>query len=474
MEEWNYPQNYNNEYFPKTDSPYWFPERETMDPEKRDVFIAARLREVMSYAYENSPFYKRKWDAAGIKAEDIRTVADFENVPVVTKQELRNSQAEYPPFGDYLCCPESEIYHIHGTSGTTGRPTAFGISKRDWQTIANNHARIMWGMGLRPGDTVFVAAVLSLYMGSWGALMGAERLGCKAFPFGAGAPGMTARAVTWLQMMKPAGLYSTPSYALRLAEVAREGGVNPREFGLKVLFFSGEPGGSIPSIRDKIQDIYGAKVVDCGTMAELTPWMHASGTESTEGMLLWQDIVYTEVSDPETHRRVPYGEQGTPIYTHLERTSQPMIRMVSGDLTHWVLEDNPCGRTYPRLPKGIYGRIDDMFQIRGENVYPSAIAEVLEGLTGYGGEHRIVISRSGSMDELVVQAEFDHKVAQRDSNAVKELGEKAALELNKVLGVRANVEMVGPDTFPRTDFKAQRVIDDRDLYKSLNKKLGEG
>lgn len=472
MEDWNFPPSYNKDYFPDPESPYWFRERETMDPAKRDELVVARIRDVMAYAYDHSPFYQRKWDDAGVKANDIRTLADFEQVPVVTKQELRDSQASNPPFGDYLCCPQSDIHHIHGTSGTTGRPTAFGISRRDWETIANNHARIMWGMGLRPGDTVFVAAILSLYMGSWGALIGAERLGCKAFPFGAGAPGMTARAVTWLAMMKPAGLYSTPSYALRLAEVAREEGINPREFGIKVLFFSGEPGGSIPSIRDKIQDIYGAKVVDCGTMAELTPWMHASGSADTEGMLLWQDIVYTEVADPHTNFRVPYGGQGTPIYTHLERTSQPMIRMVSGDLTHWVMEDNPCGRTYPRLPKGIYGRIDDMFQIRGENIYPSAIAEILEGLVGYGGEHRIVVSRGGAMDELAVQAEFDQETASKGPDAVKALLGRVEAECSRVLGVRARVVMVEPDTFPRTDFKAQRVIDDRDLYQSLNQKRG--
>nr|WP_297459906.1 hypothetical protein [uncultured Halomonas sp.] len=472
MEEWSFPPRYDNNYFPDPASPYWFREREIMDPAKRDELIAARLREVMAYAYENAPFYQRKWDAAGIKPADIRTLADFENVPVVTKQELRESQAAHPPFGDYLCVPEKDIHHIHGTSGTTGRPTAFGISRHDWEIIANNHARIMWGMGLRPGDTVFVAAILSLYMGSWGALMGAERLRCKAFPFGAGAPGMTARAVAWLKLMKPAGLYSTPSYALRLAEVARDEGVNPREFGVKVMFFSGEPGGSIPAIRDKIQDIYGAKVVDCGTMAEMTPWMHASGSASSEGMLLWQDIVYTEVADSDTHRRVPYGEQGTPIYTHLERTSQPMIRLVSGDLTHWVMEDNPCGRTYPRLPKGIYGRIDDMFQIRSENVYPSAIAEVLEGLSGYGGEHRIIISRQGSMDELAVQVEADAPTQSQGEAAIQALAEQAAAELSRVLGVRARVEMVAPETFPRTDFKAQRVVDDRDLYRSLHEKNG--
>src|SRR5699024_2069597 len=238
------------------------------------------------YAYEHAPFYRRKWDEAGVHPDHIRSLEDFERVPVVTKQELRESQARAEPFGDYLCIDESEVYHIHGTSGTTGRPTAFAIGRRDWETIANNHARIMYAMGLRSGDTVFIAAILSLYMGSWGALIGAERLGCKAFPFGAGAPGMTARAVAWLKLMRPAALYSTPSYALRLAEVARDEGVDPREFGLRLLFFSGEPGGSIPSIRDRIAEIYGARVIDSGTMAEMTPWMHAAGSAETDGMLL--------------------------------------------------------------------------------------------------------------------------------------------------------------------------------------------
>lgn len=468
MEEWRFPPRYDAAYFPESESRYWFPVRETMDPAGRDQAIVGRIREVMRYAWEHAPLYRRKWSDAGIYPDHIRTLEDFERVPVLTKQELRDSQAAHPPFGDYLCAPDSEIHHIHGTSGTTGRPTAFGISRADWDTIANNHARIMWGMGLRPGDIVFVAAILSLYMGSWGALAGAERLGCKAFPFGAGAPGMTARAVAWLRMMKPRGFYSTPSYALRLAEVAREEGVDPREFGLEVMFFSGEPGGSIPGIRDRIREIYGARVVDCGTTAEMTPWMHGSGSAESDGMLLWQDVVYTEVCDPETLRRVPYGSQGTAVYTHLERTSQPMIRFASGDLTRWVMEPNPCGRTYPRLPKGIYGRIDDMFQVRGENVYPSEIAAVLGQVAGYGGEHRIVITREGTMDELVVRMEVARETMEAGAEAVEAVRRRAADQLGRVLGLRVRLEAVATDSFPRTDFKAQRVVDDRDLYRSLH------
>ena len=269
----------------------------------RDRAILERLRQVCAYAYEHAPFYRRKWDAAGFHPDQLKSLEDFESrVPVVTKKDLRESQAATPPFGDYLCIPETEVFHVHGTSGTTGRPTAFAVGRNDWRTIANAHARIMWGMGMRPGDLICIAAVFSLYMGSWGALAGAERLGAKAFPFGAGAPGMSARLVQWLHMMKPTGFYGTPTYAMHLTEIAREEKLNPRDFGLKYLFFSGEPGASVPGVKDRIEDAYGARVFDCGSMAEMSPWMNVAGSEqSHQGMLCWQDVVYTEVCDPADH-----------------------------------------------------------------------------------------------------------------------------------------------------------------------------
>ncbi len=472
MESWSFPPQYDSHYIPNPDSRYWFKVRETMPPGDRERLIIGRLLEVMAYTYENSPFYRHKWDEAGIHPEYIKSLEDFEKVPVVTKQELRQSQENNPPFGDYLCAEESEIHHIHGTSGTTGQPTAFAIDRNDWKAIADNHARILWGMGLRPGDKIFIAAIFSLYMGSWGALLGAERLGAACFPFGAGASGMTARAAKWLSITKPQGFYSTPSYALHLARIAQEEGFDPREFGLKVMFFSGEPGASIPSIRDRIEHLYGAMVIDCGTMTEMTPFMSAAGSDQThEGMLLWQDLVYHEVCDPKTYARVPYGQRGTPVYTHLERTSQPMIRLASGDLTHWVNDSNPCGRTYPRLPNGIYGRIDDMFQVRGENIYPSEIDAVLNKLPAYGGEHRIIITRERAMDELLVRLEAKAQLYERGEQALDELARDAAANLQQVLGIRAKVEIVDANALPRTDFKARRVIDDRDLFRTLHAQL---
>ncbi len=466
MESWSFPPSYDASYLPPADSRYWFRQRETMPAGDREKAILERLRVICRYAYDHSPFYRRRWNEAGFHPDQLRSLEDFEDrVPVVTKKELRESQAMSPPFGDYLCIPDAEIFHIHGTSGTTGRPTAFAIGRNDWTAIANAHARIMWAMGMRPGDMICIAAILSLYMGSWGALAGAERLGAKAFPFGAGAPGMTIRCAQWLDTMKPAGFYGTPTYALHLAQAAMDEGLNPREFGLKYMFFSGEPGASIPGVRDRIADLFGARVFDCGSMAEMTPWMNVAGSAETEGMLCWQDIVYTEVCDPATMRRVPYGQRGTPVYTHLERTSQPMIRLASGDLTLWQDGPNPCGRTYPRLPHGIFGRIDDMFTIRGENVYPSEIDAALNQTPGYGGEHQIVITREAAMDELLLRVEADEGTFA--NGELERFRADVSHRIQKLLGLRTRAEIVAKGTLPRTDFKARRVTDDRAVFREM-------
>jgi len=473
MEFWSWPPRYDDSYRPEGGSRYWFPYRETMPQGDRERAIVRRLREVCTYAYEKAPFYRRKWDEAGFHPDQIKSLEDFESkCPVITKADLRKAQEQSQPFGDYLCIPESEVFHVHGTSGTTGRPTAFAVGRDDWRNIANAHARIMYGMGIRAADMVFVAAIFSLYMGSWGALSGSERLGCKAFPFGAGAPGMSSRAVQWMNIMKPQAFYGTPSFALYLAEVAEKEGVDPKNFGIKRLFFSGEPGASVPGVKNRIEQSYNAKVFDSGSMAEITPWMNVAGSEQTPGMLCWQDVVYTEVCDPRTFTRVPYGERGTPVYTQLERTSQPMIRLVSGDLTQWTNDPNPCGRTYPRLPNGIFGRIDDMFTIRGENVYPSEIDAALNQCEGYGGEHRIIISRSGAkMDELLLRVEPSPDLEKQGKDKLTVFKEAVAKRIHTMLGLRAGIEVVPCGTFPRTDFKARRVIDDREVFRELNEKL---
>ena len=459
FEKW--PPQYDPSHKPLPQSRYWDEELETMDPiEREEKIILPKLRRQLIYAYENSPFYAEKWDSAGVRPEDVRSLEEFEQFPFLTKDEIRRDQLENPPFGTNLCVSATGLARVQGTSGTTGKPTTFGISKDDMERIAEAHARIMWGFGMREEDVVFIGSFFSLYWGSWGALLGCERLGATAFPFGAGVPGQSDRALQWMKEIKPTVFYGTPSYSLYIAEKARARGFDPRkDFNFRILFFSGEPGAGVPATKKRIEETYGGICIDTGSTAEMTPWMSNSECEFRQGMHLWQDLVYAELVDPVTKKRVPYGQEGVTVYTHLERTSQPMIRFWAGDISLWVDDPCPCGRTYPRLPKGVYGRADDMFVVRGENVYPSAIEDVIRGIKGFGDEFRIVITREKTMDELMVQAEPAPEI---DPGSVPGLKEKLESRL-KARGLRTDVHMLEPGTLERTEFKARRVIDKRNL-----------
>jgi phenylacetate-CoA ligase len=436
-----WPPRYDRRYRPAAGDEAWLPEVECADPAARDALVLAKLQGQVEWAWERSPFYRRRWEAAGVSPASLQRLDDLARFPVVRKEDLRAAQAAAPPFGDYLCVEPGEVARIHGTSGTTGRPTVFGVGRDDWARIGEAHARILWGAGLRPHDRIMICSFFSLYLGSWGALAGGERLGATMFPFGAGVSGQTLMAVQWARDLRPTAFYGTPSYALHFAETARREGLDPRDLGLRVLFFSGEPGAGIPATKTLIEETFGGLCVDMGSMAEMTPWMTNGECRFRTGMHLWQDLVYTQVCDPETFRPVPPGAEGTPVYTHLERTSQPMIRLASNDLTRWVMEDNPCGRTYPKLPDGVYGRIDDMIHIRGENVYPTEVDNFLRGVSGYGGEHQIVVRRTGSMDEMIVRAETTHPAGQRDA-----FERDTGSGLQSLLGVRVTFESVDANT----------------------------
>jgi phenylacetate-CoA ligase len=455
-----WPPEYDERYLPAPGDEYWFAEAETESDEARTERVLEKLRGQMAWAIERSGFYQRVWAQAGFDPSTVRTLDDFHKTPIITKEDLRRDLIEHPPFGSNICDDWADIERIHGSSGTTGIPTVLTISRDDWKRIGNAHARVMWGAGIRPADMVFMAAPFSLYMGGWGALVGAERLRARCFPFGAGSPGQTKMAVRWIQAARPTVFYGTPSFALYLAETAREEGVDPKTFGFRILFFSGEPGASIPSTRRRLEETYGAAVVDMGSTGEMSPWMTNGGCAHSPGMHLWQDVVFTELVDPQTQLVVPYGSEGVPVYTHLERTSQPLIRFWSGDLARWVNDPCPCGRTYPRLPLGIYGRVDDMVTVRGENVYPSAVENVVRGHGELTGEFRMVVTRERVMDELTVLVEY----AAHASHQLAAVQSRLEDDLVATLGIRANVELKAPGELERTQFKARRVIDERSLY----------
>jgi len=456
----DWPSNPGVDTAPSVERRYWDPTAETMDPADREKVILAKLRAQLAYCYRTSGFYRSKWDAAGVDPTTIASLADLRRLPLLRKAELRAEQVQYPPFGRYLCVDPSQVLRIHGTSGTTGRPTAFAVSRGDWKRIAAAHARIMWGAGIRPSDTIFLGSFFGLYWGGWGALIGGEHLGATCFPFGAGVPGQTAQAVEWLSEIKPTAFYGTPSYALRIAEVAIEAGGDPADFGIKTLFFSGEPGAGIPATKHQIERTFGGACIDMGSMAEMSPWMSNAECSERQGMHLWDDVVYTELLDPETEEPVGPGEVGVPVYTHLDRDSQPMIRLWSGDLARYTEEPCPCGRTYRRLPDGLFGRADDMLVIRGENVYPAAVEEAIRA-GGCEAEFRVDVTRIGTLDELNVQIEA---VPDRSDS---DLREAVAVQLKKKLGLRAEVVVVPAGSLDRTEFKSRRITDRRDLTQEL-------
>ena len=245
-------------------------------------------------------------------------------------------------------------------------------------------------------------------------------------------------------------------------------GVDPRrDFRFRLMFFSGEPGASVPATRQAIAEAFGCSVVDQGSMAEMTPWMTNGGCRHLRrGMHLWQDIVYTEVVDAETRRQAPYGGEGVPVYSHLERESQPMIRYWSGDIARWEMADCPCGRTYPTLPLGIYGRADDMLIIRGQNVFPARVEDALRARAEFGGEFRLIVERErGYLDRLTVQTEVSAPVwaaaGEGGPTALAALRAEIAADLRRALGVGVSVELRPEGDLERTQFKARRVIDRR-------------
>ena len=467
-----WPPNYPSDYIPNENSEHWDAELETMPTAQRDAVILEKLWKQVGHAYAYSGFYQEFYRDITVNPMNIQSFQDLAQLPILTKEDVRREQELHPPYGRFLCIPEEEIFRVHGTSGTTGKPTVFGIGKDDWVRIGEAHARILWAAGLRPRDTVMVAAVFSLYIGSWGALVGAERLGAACFPFGSGAPGQTERAAEWAAMIKPAALYATPSYALYLAEVAKNMGLDPKEdFNFRFMFFSGEPGASVPATRKQIEDTYGCYVVDMGTMAEMTPWMTNSGCRYLKrGMHLWTDIVHTELVDAATGEPTPMGGEGVPGYTHLERTSQPMIRYWSGDIARWDIVPCQCGRTYPTLPEGIYGRVDDMIIVRAQNIFPSKIEDTLRSLEEFGGEFRLVLERErGQMDTLTVQAELLPEVyalRETDPQAFGHVERRFAEELRRATGVGVALELRPQGEFERAQLKSRRVIDKRQFWQA--------
>ncbi|WP_202797624.1 MULTISPECIES: phenylacetate--CoA ligase family protein [Protofrankia] len=440
-------------------SPYWNPGRELRDPADRDASTLVQLRRQLERAYE-LPFYRRRWDAHGFHPDQVRSFDDFtKRCPVITKKMLVDDQAEHPPFGSYLGIPRNDIYRIHGSSGTSGVPTMYGVARSDWDHAREIFALTHWASGVRPTDTVHFAFPFGMFFGGWAMLYAAESVGATVLPMGVAD---TRRHIEMIDRMGCTVVEATPTYMLHMAEVAREMGYDPAASPLRLFLSGGEPGGSIPSTRRLLLETWGLETVcDAGTSSEMFPFVTNAECSEMNGMHVYTDEVWTEIVHPDDPASpVPEGEIGNLVYTHLWRVSQPMIRFASNDRSYLTREPCPCGRTYPRLPRGLLGRADDMLVIRGANIFPSGIEHALRGVDGLGPEFRIRVTRQGNLDEIAVEAEVApaHSGGEEDRARLRKRTEE---ELRHSCLIRIPVTLVDHGTFERATLKSRRVIDER-------------
>lgn len=440
-------------------SPYWNAARELRDPRERDDATLGQLQRQLERAYI-IPFYRQHWDAHGFHPGQVRSFDDFtKRCPIITKSMLVADQAEHPPFGSYLGIPREEICRIHGSSGTSGVPTMYGVARSDWEHAREIFALTHWASGVRPTDTVHFAFPFGMFFGGWAMLYAAESVGATVLPMGAAD---TRRHVEMIYKMGCTVIEATPSYMLHMAEVAREMGHDPATSSLRIFLSGGEPGGSIPSTRRLLLDTWGLQTVcDAGTTSEMFPFVTNAECSEMNGMHVYNDEVWTEIVHPDDPASpVPEGEVGNIVYTHLWRVSQPMIRFSSKDRSYLTSEPCACGRTYPRMPRGLLGRADDMLVIRGANIFPSAIEHALRGVEGLGPEFRIRVTRRGAMDEVSVEAEVGPSFSSEEKDRAG-LRQRAAEELKHRCVIRIPVTLVEAGTFERASGKSRRVIDER-------------
>jgi phenylacetate-CoA ligase len=353
----------------------YFDERiETMPPAWTRRLEEERLAEQLARCYERSPFYRRKLEEAGVRPEQVERVEDLARIPFTTKDELRVSQAEDPPFGDFACADDIEIVRIHLSSGTTGKPLVIPYTERDVATSAEVGARSVWAAGVRPDDTVLHCLSYSFYTGGLSDHAALEATGAAMVPVGLG---QSARLLELWRDLRPTALFSTVTYPLHLAETARERGVDPRDLGLAKLVVTGEPGGQVAATRRRMEELWGAAVTDTYGLSDI--WGTLAG-ECEEGNGLHfsgQGTTLVELIDPETEDPISIeeGARGELVFTHLYREAAPLVRFRSRDVAQILGLECPCGRTGFRF--SVAGRSDDMFRVRGVNVFPSAVEELM-------------------------------------------------------------------------------------------------
>ncbi|MFI1659964.1 phenylacetate--CoA ligase PaaK [Streptomyces sp. NPDC020472] len=402
-----------------------------------------RLRTTLGHAYENVDFYRRSFDAAGLTPDDCRTLADLARFPFTAKSDLR----EHYPFGMFAV-DQSRIRRIHASSGTTGRPTVVGYTRADLDMWADVVARSLRAAGARPGHKVHVAYGYGLFTGGLGAHYGAERLGCTVIP---ASGGMTARQVQLIQDFRPEIIMVTPSYMLTLLDEFERQGVDPRSTSLKVGVFGAEPW--TEEMRKEIEERFAIDAVDIYGLSEVIgPGVAQECVETKDGLHIWEDHFYPEIVDPFTGEVLPDGEEGELVFTSLTKEAMPVIRYRTRDLTRLL---PGTARVFRRMEK-VTGRSDDMIILRGVNLFPTQIEEIVLRTPGVAPHFQLRLTREGRLDALAVRAEARPDATPREREAA---ARAIAAAVKDGVGVSVDVEVVDPETLERSVGKIKRIVD---------------
>lgn len=470
---------YNPDKIPPEGAKYFDPKIETCSSDELTDIQETKFLALVRYLYGNSPYYQRKFKEAGILPGDIKNLDDLPKLPITTKDDWSQNQKEYPPYGDFHCIREEEWknngWMLFSTGGTTLKPRLFTLTYHDkfmWSYLC---ARAFWAYGIRPGDVYFNSSVFGPYPGMWNGHFGAELL---HMPIIAGGGMSTERKIMYLKETQASILMNLSSFILHLGETAKKMGIDPaKDLGVRHIVCVAEPGGAIPSVRKRMEDLFGAAVHDLCGHTECFPTVYTYSCQEEEAHCdrpinthFSEDMAITEIVDPLTLKPVEKGKMGINVVTNLFSEGCPALRYVMGDNVIYVERNScECGRVFGQTKGGWLGRGDHTLRVRGLWVTPGAVEEIVASFNELDYEHQIVADLVNGREEVTVRAE---PLPEVPKDRWPEIKERLATKLSDVIGLRINVELCEYGTLPRfsrgdLDAKAKRVVDRRPKVTDL-------
>jgi phenylacetate-CoA ligase len=436
---------------------YWNPILETLPQEKIQALQLKKFRRIVEWAYDNSPFYRRLYQDAGMEPGDIKRFQDIRKVPKIEKDMLREVQQHDPfPYGDMLSVPTERVTAFRQTSGTTGTPVYQAETWQDWEWWSESWCYILYSQGYRDTDRVFIPFGYNIFVAFWAGHYAAEKLGCEVVP---GGVLDTQARILKMQELRCTAFMATPTYVLGMADVARNKlGIDPKkDLHIQKITCAGEPGASIPTTKKRMEDAWGAKVYDHIGATEIGAWSYEC-TEQPGGLHVNEGLFLVEIEDVETGVLITEpGKNGTMVITALDRIAKPCIRFDSKDVIRWADLDCPCGRTFRLIDGGVVGRADDITKVKGVLLAPTAIEEVVRSIPELGDEYEVVVSKKGDIDTILLKVEILPGKEHDEDSILFRLKDQLRVKTN--LGYHIEVHPHG--SLPRYEVKAKRFKDMR-------------